>query len=429
MVIHPAEPLPDGGMVLGIVFAVQAVQAHLRPPDGLHQCHLKAGSDGHDLAGGLHLGAQLAAGVGKLVEGPLGHLHHNVVQRGLKAGTGLAGDVVFDLVQRVAKGDLRGDLGDRITGGLGCQSGGTGHTGVHLNDRIFKAVRVQRQLHVAAAHDPQMGDDVQRGLPQHLEFLVRQSLGGGHHDGVAGVDAYGVKVLHGADGDHIAHAVPHGLELDLLPAEDGPLHQDLGDGGRVQAGLGDDAQLRLIGGGTAACAAQGKGGTDDDGIADAGGHGQRVLHGFSNVGGNHRLADLRHGLLEQFPVFRPGDGLGVGAQQADALSFQKALFIQLHGQRQAGLPAQTRQDAVGPLLFDDTLDGLRGQRLQIDLVRHGLIGHDGSGVGVAQHHIDARLLQDAAGLGAGVVKLSSLADDNGAGADDQDFFDTCIQRH
>ena len=259
-------------MVLGIVFAVQAVQAHLRPPDGLHQRHLKAGGDGHDLAGGLHLGTQLAAGVGKLIEGPLGHLHHNVVQRGLKAGAGLAGDVVFDLVQGVAQGDLGGDLGNGIAGGLGGQGGGAGHTGVHLDDRILKAVRVQSQLHVAAAHDAQMGDDVQRGLPQHLELLVRQSLGGGHHDGVAGVDAYRVKVLHGADGNHVAHAVPHGLKLDLLPAEDGPLHQNLGNRRGIQTGLGDDPQLRFVGSGAAAGTAQGKGGTDDDGITDPLGH-------------------------------------------------------------------------------------------------------------------------------------------------------------
>ena len=86
------------------------------------------------------------------------------------------------------------------------------------------------------------------------------------------MDANGVKVLHGANGDHVAHAVPHGLKLDLLPAEDGPLHQDLGNGRSVQTGLGDDPQLRLVGGGTAAGAAQGKGGTDDDGITDPLGH-------------------------------------------------------------------------------------------------------------------------------------------------------------
>ena len=117
-----------------------------------------------------------------------------------------------------------------------------------------------------------MGDDVQRCLPQHLELLVRQGLGGSHHDGITGVDAYRVKVLHGADGDHIAHAVPHGLKFDLFPAEDGPLHQDLRNGRSVQTGLGDDPQLRFVGSGAAAGTAQGKGGTDDDGITDPLGH-------------------------------------------------------------------------------------------------------------------------------------------------------------
>ena len=47
-----------------------------------------------------------------------------------------------------------------------------------------------------------------------------------------------------------------------------------------------------------------------------------------------------------------------------------------------------------------------------------------AGLELTQHHLHARFLQDAAGLGAGVVKLGGLADDNGAGADDQNFFDT-----
>ncbi len=58
-----------------------------------------------------------------------------------------------------------------------------------------------------------------------------------------------------------------------------------------------------------------------------------------------------------------------------------------------------------------------------------LVGHDGGGVGVDQHHLDALFLQGAAGLGAGVVELGGLADDNGAGADDQDFLDGSIEGH
>ena len=429
VVVHPPEPLPDGGVVSGIRLAVQSIHADLSAPDGLQQGHLKAGGDGHHLAGGLHLGAQGPGGVGELVKGPLGHLHHDVVQGGLKAGAGLAGDVVFDLVQGVAQGDLGGDLGDGVAGGLGGQGRGAGHTGVHLDDRVLEALRVQSQLHVAPAHDPQVGDDVQRRLAEHLELLVRQGLGGGHHDGVAGVDAHRVQVLHGADGDDVAHAVPHGLELDLLPAEDGLLHQDLSDGRGVQAGAGNDLQLLGVLGRAAAGAAQGEGGAHDDGIADPLRHRQGLVHGLCDVGGDHRLADLRHGLLEHLPVLRPGDGRRVGAQQADPLLLEKALLVQLHGQGQARLAPQARQDGVGPLLFDDALDGLHRQGLQVDLVRHGLIRHDGGGVGVAEDHVDTGILQDTAGLGAGVVELRRLADDNGAGADHQNFLNALIQRH
>ena len=78
------------------------------------------------------------------------------------------------------------------------------------------------ELHVAPALDLQGGDDVQGGGAEHLELPVGQGLGGGHHDGVAGMDAHGVDVLHGADGDHVAGAVPHDLKLNLLPAGDAP---------------------------------------------------------------------------------------------------------------------------------------------------------------------------------------------------------------
>ena len=363
VVVHPAQPLPDGGIVVRVFLAVEGILADLRAPDGLHEGHLEAGADGHDLAGGLHLGAQLAGGVGELVEGPLGHLHHDVVQRRLKAGAGLAGDVVFDLVQGVAQGDLGGDLGDWVAGGLGGQGGGTGHAGVDLDDRVLEGVRVQCQLAVAPAHDAKVGDDVQRGGAEHLELLIRQGLGGRHHDGVAGVDAHGVQVLHGAHGDHVAHAVPHGLKLDLFPAEDGLFHQHLGDGRGIQARLGDDAQLGFVLGRAAAGAAQREGGTDDDGVADPLGHRQGALHRLGNVRGDDGLADLGHGLLEQLPVLGPGDGLGVGAQQPHALALQKALLVQLHGKGQTRLAAQARQDGVGAFLFDDALDGLHCQRL------------------------------------------------------------------
>ena len=360
-VVHPAEPLPNGGALR--VLPVEGVHPDFRPPDGLHQCHLKAGGDGHDLAGGLHLGAQGAGGVGEFVEGPFRHFNDDIVQGGLETGAGLAGDVVFDFVQGVPQGDFRRDFGNGIAGGLGGQGGGPGDPGVYFNDGVFKAVRVQGQLDVAAAHDAKMRDDVQRGGAEHLKLPVRQGLGGGHHDGVPGVDPHGVQVLHGAHGNDVARGVPHSLKLDFLPAEDGPFNQHLGDGRGVQARLGDNPELRLVPCRAAPRAAQGEGGADNDGIAGFRGCFQGLLHSLRDAGGNDRLVDFHHSGLEQLPVLRPGDGGGIGSQKPDVLLLEEALFAELHGQGQAGLAPQARQEGVGLFLADNALEGFGGEGL------------------------------------------------------------------
>ena len=296
VVVGHLEPLQHGNAA--VVCPVEGVQLDLAAPDGLHQGVFKAGADGHDLAGGLHGGAQLPAGACELVKGPLGNLHYHIIHAGFKAGTGLARDVVFDLVQGIAQGDLGGHLGDGVAGGLGGQGRGTGDTGVDLNNSVFKAVGVQSELAVAAAHDAQGRHDVQGGGAQHLIFLVGKGQGRGRHDGIAGVYAHRVEVFHGAHGDDVAHAVPHGLELDLLPAEDVLFHQHLVDGAGLQAARSHGFQLAGVVGHAAAEAAQGKGGADDDGIADALCDGQGGLHIVGDVRGDRGLADGVHGLLE-----------------------------------------------------------------------------------------------------------------------------------
>ena len=50
------------------------------------RARLEAVADSHDLAGGLHLGAQGTAGGGELIKGQAGDLQDAVVQGGLKAG-------------------------------------------------------------------------------------------------------------------------------------------------------------------------------------------------------------------------------------------------------------------------------------------------------------------------------------------------------
>ena len=177
------------------------------------------------------------------------------------------------------------------------------------------------------------------------------------------MDAHGVDVFHGADGDGVALGVPHGLKFDLLPAGDALLHQHLGDGGHVQTVFGDDAQLLRRVRDAAAGAAQGKGGTDDDGIADLIRDLQGSVHVVGDGGGDAGLADGSHGFPEKLPVLRLVDAVDVGAQQADAQAVQRPVPGELHGDGQSRLSAEPRQKPVRAFLLQNARHGLRVQRL------------------------------------------------------------------
>ena len=61
--------------------------------------------------------------------------------------------------------------------------------------------------------------------------------------------------------------------------------------------------------------------------------------------------------------------------------------------------------------------------LDVDRVGHLRVGHDGRGIRIHEDDAVALLLERLAGLGAGVIELARLADDDRAGANDQDAFD------
>ena len=401
----------------------EGVQLQLNGADRLHHGLLEIDADGHHLAGGLHLGAQGALAVDKFIKGPFGEFDHQIVDSGFKAGVGGAGHRIENLVQGVADGNFGGNLGDGIASGFGSQSRGTGNPGVYLDDRILKGGGVQGKLAVASAFHPQGPHNVEGGGAEHLKLFVREGHRRGHNDGIAGVDAHRVHILHGADGDAVALAIPDDLKLDLLPAGDALLHQNLGDGGKPQAVLGDLVELLHGVGDAAAGAAHGECRPDDDRQADLPNEVDAVLEVFHHFGGDAGLADLLHGVFEHLAVLRLVDGLPVGAQQLDVVGGQEALLIQLHGEGQTGLSAQGGKEAVRLFDLDDPLDGVDGQGLDVDVVGHGFIGHDGGGVRVDKHNLQPFFFQGSASLGARVVKLRGLADDDGAGADHQDFFD------
>ncbi|MPM28721.1 hypothetical protein SDC9_75249 [bioreactor metagenome] len=391
--------------------------------------------DRHHLTDRLHVGGEGVVGGGELLEREPRDLDHDVVQGGLEGGRGLGGDVVGDLVEGVADGDLGSDLGDREAGGLGGQRRRARDPGVHLDHDHPAVDRVDRELDVAAAGvDPDRANDRDADVAHLLVLTVGQRHRRGDGDRVAGVHPDRVEVLDRADHHHVVGVVTHHLELVLLPAHDRLLDQHLGGGAGVQAGAGDPVQVVLVVRETGAEAAHREGGADDHRVGQFRGGGHALVHGVADPGAGD--LGLRAGhleglddLLELLAVLAAQDRLDRGADQFDAVLLQHAVVVQRDGGVERGLAAQGRQQGVGALLGDDLLDELGGDRLQVGRVGELRVGHDRRRVGVHQDHPVALLAQHPARLGAGVVELTGLADDDRAGADDEDRFDVGAASH
>ena len=405
---------------------VQIPLSHFQGPEGLEECPFQGAVQGHHFAGGLHLGADFTVRQGEFFKRPAGEFADHIVDGRFEAGLRIAGNGIGDFIQMHAQGYLGCHFGDRIAGGFGCQGGGTAHAGIHFDHIVLVRLGVQAVLHVAAPFDLEVADDIDGGGAEHLVLAVSQSLGGGHYDGVAGMDAYGVDVFHGADNDAVVGAVPHNFKLHFLPSCNGPFHQDLVDRRKLDAAVGDFFHFIPVMGNAAAGAAQGVGGADDDRIADF----IRKSHGrfqfFKNFRFRYGLVDFFHGFLEKFPVLRMFDGMEGGAQKLHVVFFQHSCFGELYCHVEAHLAAQGSQQGIRSFFLNDFRHKRQGNRFDVDPVCNVHVRHNGGRIAVYQDHFHPLFPKGAAGLGAGVVKFRCLADDDGAGTDDKDFLHVFI---
>ena len=131
---------------------VEPVEAGLERAQRLLQRFRKGAADRHRFADRLHRRRQRRLGAGKLLEGEARNFRDDVIDRRLERGRRrAAGDVVGDLVERVADSELGGDLGDRKPGRLRSKRGGARDARVHLDHHHPPVGRIDRELHVRAA--------------------------------------------------------------------------------------------------------------------------------------------------------------------------------------------------------------------------------------------------------------------------------------
>ena len=214
------------------------------PRRGLGERLGEGAADAHRLADRLHLRAERPVGAGELLEREARHLDDHVVERRLEARRRRAGQVVRDLVERVADRELRRDLGDRVAGRLRRERRGARDARVHLDHAQLAGLALARELDVRAARvDADRADDRDRRVAQLLVGLVGERHLRRDRDGVAGVDAHRVEVLDRADDHDVVGAVADDLELELVPAAQRLLDEHLADRRLGEAELDLAAEL------------------------------------------------------------------------------------------------------------------------------------------------------------------------------------------
>ncbi len=132
-------------------------------------------------------------------------------------------------------------------------------------------------------------------------------------------------------------------------------------------------------------------------------------------------------LSKQLAVFGLVDGSALAPIISTPMS-SRTPFSQVQRAVQRGLATHGGQQRIGRS-FSMILATVATDRLDIGGVGHGRVGHDGGRVGVHQNHPVTLFAQRLTGLGTGVVELAGLADNDRAGAEDQDAFNVCTFWH
>ena len=190
----------------------------LEPVQGLEKRLRERAPESECLADRAHLGAKHRLGV-ELLPVETGSLDGDVIERRLEGCRGLAGDVVRKLVERVADGEQRRQLGDREAGRLRGERRGARDARIHLDQDQLARIGLVGELNVGTAGGHADGAGAgEGGLAQALILGIGKGLLRRDRPGVAGVYAHRVDVLDRANDHAVSGPVDHHFELELLPA-------------------------------------------------------------------------------------------------------------------------------------------------------------------------------------------------------------------
>jgi len=152
------------------------------------------------------------------------------------------------------------------------------------------------------------------------------------------VDAQRVKILHVAHRDAVVVGVANDLILDLLPALERLLDQDLG--GERQGPGGHVPEFLFVIGKPRPKTSKRVSGADDDGVADHLGGLESLLDGVDGDGLGDGDVDLLQCLGKEISILAQLEGTDASTQYSDAVLLEQTHLLHLNAQVESRLASE-----------------------------------------------------------------------------------------
>ena len=309
-------------------------------------------ADTQHFAGGFHFRPQGHVHVGQFLKREHRHFAGHIRRRAVQSCA------VAQVAEFFAQHGAGGQIHHGHAGHFADVRDGAGGAGIDLDNVDYVFIHYILNIDQTAGVESQgqvfgVGDQIFGG------FAV-QVPSGVHGDGVAGMDAGALDVLHNA-GDQDVFAVTDSVHFQFST------HQVLVDQHRILDFVAEDdvhifSDIVVGEGDNHVLAAQHIAGAHQNGVADFVGRFQCFFAGHDSMAGSALDVQRFQQFVKTLAVFGHVDGIAAGADDVYAVALQE------FGQIDSGLTAESDHNAVGLFCFDDVHHVLAGQRLEVQPV-------------------------------------------------------------
>ena len=235
------------------------------------------------------------------------------------------------------------------------------------------------------------------------------------------MDTKRVNVFDKANGNHIVVCVADNLKLELFPAENRFLYENLTYEAGLQTSCADGFEFFAVVDKSAAGSSHGVGRAKNNRVTQFICNSESIFYTVCNLAASHFNSQGIHRLFKLNTVLSALNGIYLNTDYLYVIFVKNAGFVQLCTEIQSRLTAKIWQKGVRTFFGNNLFQSFYIERFNVSDISGFRVCHDRGRIGIDQNDFVAQFAKCLAGLGTGIVKFAGLTDDNRTGTYDEYF--------